>query len=566
MRYEEFVLVIGPNNRGMHYVATRSLSGGDASAMITLPFEAREIETILGDINSVVVRSSDKLRRIPSAREQVVQEFGQRLFKAIFKDKVRDCYYAYRRLTAQKKKGMQIQLVIQDPVLATLPWEYLYDADQNDYICFSRETPIVRYTELGKSIQTLSVKPPLQILGMVASPRDLERLKVEHEKGLIKSALQELESNGLVELTWLAGATWRDLQLAMQRGPWHIFHFIGHGGFDQGTDEGIVALEDERGLTHRFGARELARHLTDHKSLKLVFLNSCEGARGSDLDLLSSTASTLSARGIPAVLAMQFAITDNAAIEFARTFYRSLTTQPIDAAVTEARKAISSALPDTLEWGTPVLYLRSKNSRLFKVTKESSTVQKQPERPAVVKQSILKSSSVSTSQEEKRNKQSDSSTGSNRSRNVVRDSQLAEIDTSRKYPKSIPHTGFYAIVRKNFSFDQIRKRLKGTSFELFIFFGIVDVLFLPYIFYSWANLLAIGVVAYIAIIVLFLMGVSNKNNNIAILTDVAFLLLWLIAGIWYLLRHFNLSWSPFVILLISAILFTFRIYLFRSRK
>lgn len=462
MRYEEFVLVIGPNNRGMHYVATRSLAGGDASAMITLPFEGRELETILGNINSVVLRSSDKLRRIPSAREQVVQEFGQRLFEAIFKDKIRDCYYVCRRLTTQKKKGMQIQLVIQDPALATLPWEYLYDADQNDYICFSRETPIVRYTELGTSIQTLSVKPPLQILGMVASPKDLERLNVEHEKLLMKNALHELECKGLVELTWLGGATWRDLQLAMQRGPWHIFHFIGHGGFDQITDEGIIALENERGLTHRFGARELARHLTDHKSLKLVFLNSCEGARGSDLDLLSSTATTLSARGIPAVLAMQFAITDSAAIEFARTFYTSLTTQPIDAAVTEARKAISSALPNTLEWGTPVLYLRSQNSRLFKVTKESSTIQKQPERPTVAVQSKLNSGSMSSSQVVKRNKQTNSSARSNRSRNVMRESQLAEIDKSQEYKKSMPSQGFNAFVRKNFSYDEIRRRLKES--------------------------------------------------------------------------------------------------------
>lgn len=344
------------------------------------------------------------------------------------------------------------------------------------------------------------------------------------------------------------------------------FSFYWSWGFDQSTDEGIVALEDERGLTHRFGARELARHLTDHKSLKLVFLNSCEGARGSDLNLLSSTATTLSARGIPAVLAMQFAITDNAAIEFARTFYRSLTTQPVDAAVTEARKAISSALPDTLEWGTPVLYLRSKNSRLFKVTRESATIQKQPERPAVAEQSKLKSGSMSTSLDTMRNKRPSASASSNRNPSIARGNQLAEIDKSRKYPKSIPRPGFYAFIRKNFSLDQIRIRLKGTSIELFIFFGIVDVLLLPYIFYSWANLLAIGVVAYVAIFVLFLVGVSNKNNNIAILTDVAFLVLWLIAGSWYLLRHFNLSWSPFVVLLLSAILFTFRIYLFRSRK
>lgn len=566
MRYEDFELTIGPNNGGMYFVAARSASGGEGRAMIRNPFEGKALENILGNLQSVVLRSSNHLRRIPSARERVIQEFGQRLFEATFIGDVYNCYYACRRLTVQKKKGMRIKLVILDPVLATLPWEYLYDKDQNDYLCFSRETPIVRYTELGASIQTLAVKPPLQVLGVVASPRDLAPLQVEHEKLLIQRVLHDLETSGLIQLTWLEHTTWRNLQLKMQDGPWHIFHFIGHGGFNQNSDEGIIALEDEGGLTHQFGARELARYLADHKSLKLVFLNSCEGARASELDLFSSTATTLCARGIPAVLAMQFAITDNAAIEFARTFYSSLTRLPIDAAVTEARKAISSALPDTLEWGTPILYLRSKNSRLFTVTNGLNTKQKPSDPPPVVGQSILKPSNTTTSQTVKRPRQPSASASSQRNRNVVRNSQLAEVDPSRNYPKSIPHPGIGAMIRKNFPSDQIGKRLKGTSLKLFIFFGIIDVLILPYLFSSWANSLAIGVVAYIVMFLLFLLGMSNKNIIIAILIDIAFLLLWLLAGMWLLLSRLHLIWSPLVVLLLSASLFAIRIYLFRSRR
>jgi hypothetical protein len=40
---------------------------------------------------------------------------------------------------------------------------------------------------------------------------------------------------------------------------------------------------------------------------------------------------------------------------------------PVDAAVAEARKAISLAVANTVEWGTPVLYMRSPNGVLFRI-------------------------------------------------------------------------------------------------------------------------------------------------------------------------------------------------------
>jgi len=68
---------------------------------------------------------------------------------------------------------------------------------------------------------------------------------------------------------------------------------------------------------------------------------------------------------------MQFEITDQAAIIFAREFYAATSDgYPVDAALTAARKAIYAEENDT-EWGTPVLFLRAPNGRLFSVNPDA---------------------------------------------------------------------------------------------------------------------------------------------------------------------------------------------------
>ncbi len=152
----------------------------------------------------------------------------------------------------------------------------------------------------------------------------------------------------------------------MSEGTWHVLHFIGHGGFDTNKQEGVLALVDEEGNTDELPASKLAEILADHSSLKLVVLNACEGSRASRENLFSSTGSVLIQRGIPSVVAMQFGITDKAALEFSRTFYDTIAEgKPVDVSVTEARKTIALAMRDTAEWGTPVLYMRSPDGRLF---------------------------------------------------------------------------------------------------------------------------------------------------------------------------------------------------------
>ena len=98
-------------------------------------------------------------------------------------------------------------------------------------------------------------------------------------------------------------------------------------------------------------------------------LNACDTGRGSALDAYSSTAGSLVRRGIPAVVAMQFKISDPAAVCFAQTFYQNVAKRlPVDTSVMRARRALRRAKKDTLEWGTPVLYLRAPDGRVFDTT------------------------------------------------------------------------------------------------------------------------------------------------------------------------------------------------------
>lgn len=67
-----------------------------------------------------------------------------------------------------------------------------------------------------------------------------------------------------------------------------------------------------------------------------------------------------------AVAAMQYSISDPAAIAFCRGFYTALAHgRPVDAAVSSGRVAILGLSGQTMEWVTPVLYLRGQDSRLF---------------------------------------------------------------------------------------------------------------------------------------------------------------------------------------------------------
>jgi len=375
MSYLDFELEIAAGSGRKYPVTVVRSVGGEVHETMLFPFDELALENQLLTLQNALLRSGGRRRQISLSEEQAVQNFGRALFDALFIREVRSQYAISQREAFSQGKGLRLKLRIQSSELAALPWEFLYDPDRATYVCLSSNTPIVRYLEVPRPPQPLAVTLPLRVLGMVASPKNLVNLDVDNEKLRIEKATENLQANGLCELTWLEGRTWHNLQRAMRGGPWHIFHFIGHGGFDSHADEGLIALEDEREKAHFLSATQLGRLLADHRPLRLVILNSCESGRGSTQDIFSSTAAILARQGIPAVLAMQYEITDRAAIELSRAFYEALADGvPVDTAVSEARKAISIGVENTVEWGTPVLYMCSPDGILFNLIESPDTV------------------------------------------------------------------------------------------------------------------------------------------------------------------------------------------------
>ena len=366
MDYLDFAIEVHTYTDGHYVVAVRS-PAGEARTTAPFPFTDAALESHLLKVENAILRSAGRRRKAPTPEEEAVQGFGRELFGFLLRDELLSRFRACQQLAHDQSKGVRIKLSVTPPALAGLPWEFLYDPARRDYLCLDANTPLVRYPELPLTIQPLPVTPPLRILGLCVDASDLTRLDVAEEKARMAAAVQTLQAQGLVELTWLDGQTADDLQRAMRRGPWHILHYIGHGSFDQVRDEGLIHLTDATGKAAPLYATQLARLLARQRhDLRLVLLNACEGARGGRLDLFAGTAATLVGSGIPAVLAMQYEITDDAAIAFARTFYEALADNlPVDTAVADARNAMTLRNRFSLEWGTPVLYLRAPDGRLF---------------------------------------------------------------------------------------------------------------------------------------------------------------------------------------------------------
>ena len=370
MEYLDFELHIAPGSGREYAVLVVKSPAGEASGTLKFPFDTLTLENHLKGVEIAVLKSGSIRRDIVMATPEVesVVDFGKQLFEALFVDQVHTTFRRSQDRARLERKGLRVRLRIDAPDLSALPWEFMYDASTGDYVCLSSDTPLVRYLQFDRPPEALTVTPPITILAMVASPNDRPALDANREKERMQQATAGLQAAGLLHIEWLEGSTWRDLQHTLRRKDYHIFHFVGHGGFDATAGEGVLAFTDDDGKSQLLSATEIGRLLGDERTLRLVVLNSCLGAKGNTTDIFSSTSATLVRRGVPAVVAMQYEISDLAAIEFSRSLYEAIADgMPVDAAVGEARKAISVSSRNSVEWGTPVLHMRSPDGVLFTI-------------------------------------------------------------------------------------------------------------------------------------------------------------------------------------------------------
>ena len=377
MVYRDFDLLVERLGQGF---CARVLDSpaGQATAEFVLPFSGLELENSLLKLGG---RTTRVVRRLESTEMTTAKAFGAALFNAVFSGDVRACFRSSVDEAKREKTGIRVRLRLADPALADLPWEFLYNPSVNRFLALSVQTPLVRYMDLPEVLQPIAITPPIRVLVMISSPTDYPTLDVDGEWRRLNESLADLVAAGTLSLERLDEATLTALQRRLRRARYHIFHFIGHGEFDQTLQEGVLLLEREKQRGHRVGSQYLGMLLHDHDSLRVAVLNACEGARTSRQDPFAGTAQTLVQQGIPAVIAMQFEIADDVAGIFAHEFYGALAdSYPIDAAVTEARKAIFAAGRE-VEWATPVLYLRAPDGRIFDVAAAAGRVVAPPPEP-----------------------------------------------------------------------------------------------------------------------------------------------------------------------------------------
>jgi hypothetical protein len=278
----DFRVEIGAGGAPRYEVILRAPDGGEAAETMQLPMTASELEALAARVPDAVIASSFTVRHFASDEERPVRQLGGMLFDAALGGGGRAMFRAVRQQAAREGRNLRMVLQIRPPELAHLPWEFLFDSYEDDYVCLS--VPLIRCPQRCAPVQASKVTAPLRILGMAAGPGDREMLATRDEQQRLHHALRGLEQGGQITLGWVAGQSWRDLRAAMRSGPWHVFHFIGHGSFDPATaQEGALALVGEDGRTYQLGADNLAMMLRGHPSLRLVVLNACYAERASAL-------------------------------------------------------------------------------------------------------------------------------------------------------------------------------------------------------------------------------------------------------------------------------------------
>jgi esterase/lipase superfamily enzyme len=356
---------------------------------VSVRFSYDEIEEDLQKLEEKAIDPEDLVR--------VGRQLADRLLPAgtvrnLFQESVR---------RAGRDGGVRLRLIIRDPLLARLPWEYSYlplregKEGLNNFLVLNARVSLVRHVPLAE--QWPSITPiatdRLRLAALMADPQDagFPKLILKREKKVIEDALRGFSVDGAT-VEWepvIEDATLADLKSALLTKP-DLFHFAGHGEFrEQSVDwktgeytgaSSIVLLKDKKSRSAEyFKASDLARELTV-AGVRVALLGACESGRQDGVSPWTGVSAALIAGGVPAVVGMQYEVADAAAIAFSQMFYTSLAAGlSIDEAVSAGRLAIlGNGDEESVEWGVPVLHMRAFDGVLFPrlLGGESATTEK----------------------------------------------------------------------------------------------------------------------------------------------------------------------------------------------
>ncbi len=319
---------------------------------------------------------------VPAGLAPDPRAIGSSLFEALFQGDVRRLFDRCRARADEagadgSARGvrLRIQLDLRDEQvrpLAALPWELLHDPLDRTFYGHGRERLLVRHLDSARPVEPLPLTHPLRILVVPSSPKDLPKLNLKKEVERLEAAVHR---DRFVHVTVQKPATIEAVRQRLREEPFHALHFLGHGGFKAETGLGWLCFETADGKTQGVDGDFFSDLVREFPSLRLVVLNACRTAQvpgTTEIAPYATLGTALSLAGVPAVVAMQFTVSDSGAIRFSETFYQSLAAgDPVDVAVAVARRELYESEHPSLEWAVPVLFLRSRDGRIFDLPREA---------------------------------------------------------------------------------------------------------------------------------------------------------------------------------------------------
>lgn len=256
-----------------------------------------------------------------------LKEKGQELYRTLFTPNVHRCWREYQ----QRSEFLILCLRFAEDAnkLEVLPWETLYDADNDEFIAAGKKTTLTRLPIGIDSPDALPLIPrPLKLFGFFASPLDLqdhERLNSEREQEILLEAINDPAGQGSISADFEDEAKLEILERSLKDG-YHILHFTGHGISPRGG--GGLLLEDAYGKKLPVSVVEVMqavqRGQDGNAKLRLAVISGCQTSRTLHTQGFNDLARELLRQRVPAVIAMQFSISDEGGLKFAEVLYREI--------------------------------------------------------------------------------------------------------------------------------------------------------------------------------------------------------------------------------------------------
>lgn len=342
-------------------------------------FHPHQRQTLLNEglLTEYPERQQDQLEA--SLYEQV----GRHLYNALLpaSSKARTFFETTLNRAQRENLSLTLRLVFDSnaTMMAAYSWELLYN---ERFLVRSGEVNISRYITFDRALPQFEIKRPLRVLFIAARPIDQNQLPLLAERLAVIEGLDHQLASGQVLFDVLDPPTLAHLVHRLKPGAYHCVHFDGHGTFGyrcpnckqdhsplaqqcttcgypfQGrAPTGALLFEKEDKFTDYVDTDRLLG-VFGRSRVQFVVLSACQSSRVGEKTVFGGAGPSLIQAGIPAVVSMQFPITVDDAIRFARQFYNSFAEgEPIDEAVRRGRQQLGSNNPES--WYIPTLYVRN---------------------------------------------------------------------------------------------------------------------------------------------------------------------------------------------------------------